>query len=224
MSARVLHAVTVLAVLVVAGVAAVVSFSHMAEVGRRAGEGWRALLLPLSVDGLVVAASMSLLVARRASVPGGWLPWSALLGGVVASVGANIAAAEPTTTARIVAAWPAVAFAAAFELLLQQRRVPAPVPADPTAPAAPVAEPVGQPTMPVEPVAEPAEPVVEPVVEPVERSELARVVELLATARAAGQPASQRAIARELAISRHRAGQLIAHATNSNGSGTGGPR
>jgi len=29
----------------------------MREVAARAGEGWRSLLLPLSVDGLVVAAS-----------------------------------------------------------------------------------------------------------------------------------------------------------------------
>jgi len=46
----------------------------------------------------------------------------ALLGGVGTSLAANVAAAEPTTTARIVAGWPALAFAVAFELLLQQRR------------------------------------------------------------------------------------------------------
>jgi len=114
--------VTVAAVLLVAAVAAVVSYAHMQEVARDAGEGWRALLLPLSVDGLVVAASMVLLTRRRAGLPGGWLAWSALLGGVGASLAANIAAAEPTLTARTVAGWPAVAFAVAFELLLSQRR------------------------------------------------------------------------------------------------------
>jgi len=53
----VVRVVTVTAVLLVAVVAAVVSYAHMREVAARAGEGWRSLLLPLSVDGLVVAAS-----------------------------------------------------------------------------------------------------------------------------------------------------------------------
>ncbi|MGH3980156.1 MAG: DUF2637 domain-containing protein [Pseudonocardiaceae bacterium] len=101
-----------------AAVAAVVSYAHMAELGHRADEGWRALLLPLSVDGLVVAGSMVLLNRRRAGLAAGWLPWVALLAGVGASLAANVAVAEPTVTARVVAAWPAVA----FELLLQQRR------------------------------------------------------------------------------------------------------
>jgi len=123
--------VSVGAVLLVAAVAAIVSYAHMHEVADRAGERWRAWLLPLSVDGLVVAASMVLLTGRRAARPGGRLAWCALLGGVGASLAANVAAAEPSATARIVAAWPALAFAVAFELLLQQRRVsvaePAPV-------------------------------------------------------------------------------------------------
>jgi len=101
-----------------------VSFAHMWEVAHRAGEGWRSNLLPLSVDGLVVAASMSLLTSRRAGQPGGRLAWVALMGGVAASLAANVAAADPNLTARIVAAWPAAAFAVAFELLLQQRREP----------------------------------------------------------------------------------------------------
>ena len=121
-SDRAVRVVTVLAVLLVAGVAAVVSYVHMSDLAREAGEDWRSLLLPLSVDGLVVAASMVLLTRRRAELPGGWLAWVALLGGMGTSLAANVAAAEPTTTARIVAGWPALAFAVAFELLLQQRR------------------------------------------------------------------------------------------------------
>ena len=116
--------VTVAAVLLVAAVAAVVSYVHMASLAREAGEGWRSGLLPLSVDGLVVAASMVLLTRRRAGQPGGRLAWCALLGGVGASLLANMAAAEPSTTARVIAAWPALAFAIAIELLLQQRRTP----------------------------------------------------------------------------------------------------
>jgi len=96
---------TVAAVVVVALVAAVVSYSHMQEVAHRAGEAWRSYLVPLSVDGLVVAASMMLLTRRRAGLPGGWLAWPALLAGVGASLAANMAAAEATVTARLVAAW-----------------------------------------------------------------------------------------------------------------------
>lgn len=113
--------ITTGAVVVVAAVAAIVSYAHMQTVADRAGEGWRAHLLPLSVDGLVVAASMVLVTRRHAGLPGGWLAWGALCSGVVTSVAANIAAAQPNATARLVAAWPAVAFAVAFELLLQQR-------------------------------------------------------------------------------------------------------
>lgn len=76
----------------------------------------------MRLGGGLVAASMVLLSRRRAGLPGGWLPWTALLAGVGASLAANIAAAEPTITSRLVAAWPAMAFAVAFELLLQQRR------------------------------------------------------------------------------------------------------
>lgn len=120
--------VTVAAVLLVALVAAIVSYAHMVEVAARSGEAWRSWLLPLSVDGLVVAASMVLVARRRAGLPGGPLAWCALLGGVGASLAANVAAADPTITARLVAAWPALAFAVAFELLLEQRR---PVTAEP---------------------------------------------------------------------------------------------
>ena len=75
---------TVAAVLLVAAVAAVVSYAHMQHVAHREGEAWRSFLLPLSVDGLIVAASIVLLSRRHAGLPGGVLPWGALLAGVAA--------------------------------------------------------------------------------------------------------------------------------------------
>jgi len=210
--------VTVGAVLLVATVAAVVSYEHMREVAERAGEGWRAWLLPLSVDGLVVAASMGLLTRRRAGLPGGRLAWCALLGGVGASLAANIAAAEPTATARVVAAWPALAFAVAFELLLQQRRVPV---------AGPVGDPVGEDPPAGDPVVDDPGEVVEPVapagataVEPVGELDpvAAAVVELVDAARAQARPVGRRRVARELGITEYRAGQLLAR-TTTNGDG-----
>ncbi|MGH3977310.1 MAG: DUF2637 domain-containing protein, partial [Pseudonocardiaceae bacterium] len=136
--------ITVVAVVVVAVIAAVVSYSHMQQLADRAGEAWRSWLIPLSIDGLVVAASMVLLTRRRRGMPGGRLAWSALGGGVLASLAANMADARPEITAVLVAGWPAAAFAVAFELLLQQRRAehtppnldagPAPIPVNPAIP------------------------------------------------------------------------------------------
>ena len=204
--------VTVAAVLLVAAVAAVVSYEHMREVAARAGEQWRAWLLPLSVDGLVVAASMVLLTRRRAGMGGGRLAWAALLGGVGASLAANIAAAEPTATARVVAAWPALAFAVAFELLLQQRRVPV---AEPVGEDPPAGDPVDDPVAGDPVVDDPGE-VDDPVgeIDPV----AARIAELVGAAHAEGRPVGRRRVARELGVTEYRAGRLLAR-TNANGDG-----
>ena len=68
--------VTTVAVLAVALVAAVSSYEHMRALAATAGEGRRAWLLPVSVDGLAVAASMTMLVRRRAGeATGAWRGW-----------------------------------------------------------------------------------------------------------------------------------------------------
>jgi len=112
--------VTTAAVLSVALVAAVASYEHMRALAETAGEGWRAWLLPISVDGLAVAASMTMLVRRRAGERTGVLAWVALLLGLGASLAANVAAAEPTVHGRLVAAWPPVGLLLAYELRMQQ--------------------------------------------------------------------------------------------------------
>jgi hypothetical protein len=112
--------VTTAAVLSVALVAAVASYEHMRALAATAGEDWRAWLLPISVDGLAVAASMTMLVRRRAGERAGGLAWLALLLGLGASLAANVAAAEPTVQGRLVAAWPPVGLLLAYELLMQQ--------------------------------------------------------------------------------------------------------
>lgn len=122
MTSSLVRVTTVFAVVVVAVIAAVVSYSHMQQLAASAGEDWRSWLIPLSIDGLVVAASMVLLTRRRTELPGGPLAWGALGAGVGASLAANMADARPEPTAVLVAGWPAVAFAVAFELLCQQRR------------------------------------------------------------------------------------------------------
>jgi hypothetical protein len=112
--------VTTAAVLSVALVAAIASYEHMRALAELAGEGWRSWLLPVSVDGLAVAASMTMLVRRRAGLPAGALAWVALLLGLGASLAANVAAAEPTVQGRLVAAWPPVGLLLSYELLMQQ--------------------------------------------------------------------------------------------------------
>lgn len=118
----VIRRTTTTAVVVVAGVAAVVSYSHMQQLADHAGEAWRSWLIPISIDGLVIAASMVLLTRHRAGQAGGWLAWGSLSVGVVASLAANMADARPEVTSVLVAGWAPVAFAATFHLLLQQRR------------------------------------------------------------------------------------------------------
>jgi len=112
--------VTTGAVLSVALVAAIASYEHMRALAELAGEGWRSWLLPISVDGLAVAASMTMLVRRRAGLPAGALAWVALLLGLGASLAANVAAAEATVQGRLVAAWPPVGLLLSYELLMQQ--------------------------------------------------------------------------------------------------------
>lgn len=119
--------VTTAAVLAVALVAGAASYDHQRFLAHLAGEGLLAYLFPVSVDGLMVAASMSMLVRRRAGEPAGKLAWCALLLGLAASLAANVIAADPSLVdpmlvRRVVAAWPPLALGLSFELLLQQLR------------------------------------------------------------------------------------------------------
>jgi hypothetical protein len=111
---------TTAGVLVVAIVAALGSYEHMRALGVEVGEGWRAGLLPFSVDGLGVVAAMTMLVRRWAGQPAGLLAWAALVLSLGVSLAANVAAAEPTIEARLWAAWPPIGLLMAIELLMQQ--------------------------------------------------------------------------------------------------------
>lgn len=98
--------VTVRTVLLLALIAAVVSYSHMYELALRHGEPeWRAALFPLSVDGMMVAASMTLLSDARRGRKGGVLPWALLIIGPGAFLAANVAVADPTVWSRVIHAW-----------------------------------------------------------------------------------------------------------------------
>lgn len=114
------------AVIAVAFVAAVASDTHMLDLARHAGEGRLALLLPISVDGLVVAGSTTMVVRRRHGRGGGWLAWLAVGLGIGASLAANVVAADPSladpdVVRRVIAGWPPVALAISAELAIELR-------------------------------------------------------------------------------------------------------
>ena len=110
-------------VVLLALIAGTVSYLHMHLLVELHGQpGWVAALTPLSVDGMIVAASTTLPADSRSGGRGGVLPWGLLVVGSVASLAANVAVAEPTPTGRVVAAWPSFALIAAYELLMRQVR------------------------------------------------------------------------------------------------------
>src|SRR6266852_1622178 len=83
-------------------IAGTVSYLNMHLLVELHGQpGWVAALTPLSVDGMIVAASTTLLAESRSARRGGMLPWALLAVGSVASLAANVAVAEPTATGRV---------------------------------------------------------------------------------------------------------------------------
>jgi Protein of unknown function (DUF2637) len=114
---------TIGCVVLLAMIAGTVSYLHMHSLVELHGQpGWVAALTPLSVDGMIVAASTTLLADSRGGDRGGVLPWALLVAGSAASLAANVAAAQPTMTGRVIAAWPSFALIAAYELLMRQVR------------------------------------------------------------------------------------------------------
>jgi hypothetical protein len=106
-----------LIVAVVAVVTAAASYQHQRTLAALAGEGWLAWALPVSVDGMMLATGRAILRRRRAGLPAPFLSWFGFTLGLVASVAANVAAADPTPVGRLIAAWPPVALLIAYETL-----------------------------------------------------------------------------------------------------------
>lgn len=124
---RWIRQVTIGRVALLALIAGTVSYLHMHMLVAQHGQpGWVAALTPLSVDGMIVAASTTLLADSRAGGNGGVMPWIVLVIGSVASLAANVAVAEPTVIGRPIAAWPSFALIGSYELLMRQVRCAAP--------------------------------------------------------------------------------------------------
>jgi len=107
----------------VATIAGYASYWHQVHVAIMAGERDElAHVLPFSVDGLLVVASVAMVDAR---IQGRKPSWQTKLGfaiGIAASVGANVMSAQPTLLGRSVAAWPALALLLVVEILSSRGR------------------------------------------------------------------------------------------------------
>lgn len=120
---RAIRWATTLSVIVLAIIAAIISYKNMYLLVRRYGEtSWTAALLPVSVDGMIAASSMSLLLDSRQGRRSGLLPWALLIIGSAASLAANVAVAEPSAVGRLIAGWPSCALIGSYELLMRQIR------------------------------------------------------------------------------------------------------
>lgn len=196
MTDQLIRITTALAVATVAAMAAVISYRHAYELVSTHGEtGVTARLVPFTVDGLILAASMLILDANRRNQPAPALARWCLGAGIAATIGANLAhGLGHGPIGALVSAWPALALAGSFELLMTLIRTTRSAAAG-HSPAPPVSQPV--------PVASHQAP---PALTPAPSLEQ--------TVRAwhhAGH--SQRAIARELNIDRRKIKRIIDHAT-----------
>lgn len=99
------------ALFVQAGIAAALSFSHIHDIARAAGQGsWQAWAYPVSVDLLLFAAWRRIRAGR-----GGKKEWVWFIIALAASLGANLATADlmvsmPASLRLVISGWPAVAF------------------------------------------------------------------------------------------------------------------
>lgn len=120
MTDRLIRITTALAVVAVAGVAAIISYQHAYELVTTHGEtGLTARLLTFTVDGLIWAASMVVLDASRRNRPVPLLAKWSLAVGIVATIGANLAhGMNHGPIGALVSAWPALALVGSFELLM----------------------------------------------------------------------------------------------------------
>ena len=108
------------AVLAVAAVAGWVSYRHAVAVVSAHGEpGIVGRWYPVTIDGLIIAASMVLLDAASHEEDAAPLAWWLLGAGIGATLAVNVLAGLPSGWfAAIVAGWPAAAFVGCYELLM----------------------------------------------------------------------------------------------------------
>ncbi|WP_241480223.1 DUF2637 domain-containing protein, partial [Nocardiopsis halotolerans] len=92
------------------------SYRHAYAVVTAYGEsGITAIMIPLTIDGLVYAASMVILHSARVGIKTPWLAWLLLWARITATLAVNVAHGwKNGLVGSIVAAWPAVALTEFF--------------------------------------------------------------------------------------------------------------
>lgn len=117
--------------LIVGSIAAYQSYFHMRELivvadQDKYGAEW---VLPLSVDGLALSATINMIQAKRDGRKPSLTTWLSLGAGVVVSLAANVASAwDGGAVARVIAGWPAIAVMLVIEMLARKgKKVAGPV-------------------------------------------------------------------------------------------------
>ena len=122
-----------MAVLLVAAIAAVISYQHVVALAIRYGQPvLAAYLLPVSVDGLVAVSSLVMLRAARTGVSAPWLARTGLVLAVIATLACNVGyGVAHGWPGALLSGWPAVAFVVAAEtaITMTRQRPSAPAPA-----------------------------------------------------------------------------------------------
>jgi Protein of unknown function (DUF2637) len=104
-------------------IAGTVSYLHMHLLVELHGQpGWVVALTPLSVDGMIVVASTTLLADSCAGQRGGGAAVGASCRRQCGEPGRQRRGGPPTAAGRVIAAWPSFALIGAYELLMRQVR------------------------------------------------------------------------------------------------------
>src|SRR3954470_6977783 len=116
-------------VVVLASIAAAGSFTHIRETANQHGQhGWMAWAVAVCIDLTCVMAARERQRDKRTERPVRGLSWPTLVlvGGIVLSLAANLAQAEPTTWGWLTAGTPAGAFLVAVSMLERRSSVRGP--------------------------------------------------------------------------------------------------
>ena len=115
---------TALAVLVVAAIAAVISYQHVVALALRYGQPvLAAYLLPVSIDGLVAVSSLVMLRAARLGVTAPGLARTGLILAIIATLACNVGyGVAHGWPGALLSGWPAVAFVVAAEVAITMTR------------------------------------------------------------------------------------------------------
>ena len=140
-------------VVVLAGIAAAGSFTHIRDTATEHGQtGWMAWAIAVCIDLTCVMAAAERQRDKKTGRPTGRLSWPTvvLVGGILLSLAANLAQADPSVWGWITAGTPAACFLVAVSML-ERRKTTTPAATRPAAEVLPVPDSFGRPSPPSSP-------------------------------------------------------------------------